>query len=156
MLNTEQLTAVADVVANRHGTAPYVIFGPPGTGKTMVVIETVLQLLLLHPDPRILLTAPSNAAADVLAKRLQEHLAPLHTRLSEAASRWPDGLSAVGGTELKAAQSVAMLRNILLRLNSQTRPAAEVLPEVLPVSFMDAKTGKAAVPSLRRLLEYRV
>jgi hypothetical protein len=31
-LNGEQMKAVADVVSRRHESAPYVIFGPPGTG----------------------------------------------------------------------------------------------------------------------------
>ena len=40
-----------------------------------------MQALLLHPDPRILVCAPSNAAADVLALRLLERLPQLAARM---------------------------------------------------------------------------
>jgi len=42
-LNALQRSAVQDVVSHRHGSAPYIVFGPPGTGKTMVMLECVLQ-----------------------------------------------------------------------------------------------------------------
>ena len=42
-LNALQRSAVQDVVSHRHGTVPYIVFGPPGTGKTMVMLECVLQ-----------------------------------------------------------------------------------------------------------------
>lgn len=42
-LNALQRSAVQDVVSHRHGGAPYIVFGPPGTGKTMVMLECVLQ-----------------------------------------------------------------------------------------------------------------
>lgn len=50
---------------------PFVIFGPPGTGKTVTVIEATWQLLKLDDAHRVLLCAPSNAAADVLCDRLR-------------------------------------------------------------------------------------
>ena len=70
-LNAQQLQAVENIVVHRHGSAPYLVFGPPGTGKTMVVAETVLQVLIEHPSPRLLVCAPSNNAVDQLALRLQ-------------------------------------------------------------------------------------
>lgn len=48
------------------------------------------------------------------------------------------------------------LQDLVLRLNSQSRPAAEVLPEVLPICSLDAATGKPNVPPLERLKAYRV
>ena len=43
-------------------------------GKTLTVIECILQLARLYPRRRILATAPSEAAADILVMRLLEIL----------------------------------------------------------------------------------
>ena len=45
-------------------------------GVRRTVVETVLQLLNLHPHAHILLCAPSNPATDTLVSRLAKHLAP--------------------------------------------------------------------------------
>ena len=42
----------------------------PGTGKTVVVIESIRQLLASNPAAQILACAPSNDAADEMAERL--------------------------------------------------------------------------------------
>jgi helicase MOV-10 len=46
----------------------------PGTGKTVTVIEAMLQLLQKKPQARIFACAPSNSAADIIAERLARHL----------------------------------------------------------------------------------
>lgn len=43
-----------------------VLFGPPGTGKTYTLIELTKKIIDNNPDSKILLTAPSNQAADLL------------------------------------------------------------------------------------------
>lgn len=72
--NNDQRRAVALVLSGVHGAVPFVLFGPPGTGKTSTMIECIFQLLK-HPSQenkhvRILATAPSNAAADLILQKL--------------------------------------------------------------------------------------
>lgn len=74
-LNQVQRQAVSDIVAPGH-TIPYLISGPPGTGKTKTIVESALQVLRHNDHARILLCAPSNAAADTLVRRLKAHLLP--------------------------------------------------------------------------------
>ena len=50
------------------------LFGPPGTGKTVTVVEAIKQVWRTNPDSRIIVSAPSNTAADLLAVRLVKHL----------------------------------------------------------------------------------
>ena len=74
-LNAEQRRAVGFIL-KAHATTqrvPYVIFGPPGTGKTKTVCEAVLQLCR-HRACCVLVTAPSNQAADLLLEKLSVHL----------------------------------------------------------------------------------
>ncbi|KAG1680366.1 hypothetical protein FOA52_015457 [Chlamydomonas sp. UWO 241] len=50
-LNILQQTAVVEVLRGAAGSIPYYLFGPPGTGKTMTIIEAVVQLLLQAQGP---------------------------------------------------------------------------------------------------------
>ena len=78
-LNYEQKKAVDAIVMNQYGTVPYLISGPPGTGKTKTLVEAVLQLLRRphdHITPHLLVCAPSDPAADTIALRLSKHLNP--------------------------------------------------------------------------------
>lgn len=75
VLNWEQKKAVEAVCEGKYGKLPYLISGPPGTGKTKTIIETALQLLKdTNTHGHILLCAPSDPAADTLVHRLQQHL----------------------------------------------------------------------------------
>ncbi|KAK9468616.1 P-loop containing nucleoside triphosphate hydrolase protein [Lipomyces arxii] len=73
-LNFEQQRAVDSVLSRNYGQVPFLISGPPGTGKTKTVVELALQLLKASDDSHILLCAPSDAAADTLAMRLRHYL----------------------------------------------------------------------------------
>ncbi|KAK0204297.1 P-loop containing nucleoside triphosphate hydrolase protein [Desarmillaria ectypa] len=69
--NARQRQAVDCIIRRRPGTVPFVIFGPPGTGKTVTVVEAILQILRINPNARILACAPSNSAGDLIAQRLK-------------------------------------------------------------------------------------
>jgi hypothetical protein len=69
-LNSEQKHAVIDILCKNNGLAPYCIYGPPGSGKTTTVVESVFQLLRHDENCKILICAPSDAACDTITKRL--------------------------------------------------------------------------------------
>ncbi|KAE9974819.1 hypothetical protein EG328_003605 [Venturia inaequalis] len=74
LLNFEQGKAVNAVFENNYGNIPFLISGPPGTGKTMTTVEAALQLVLNKKSQHILVCAPSDPAADTLAQRLKDYL----------------------------------------------------------------------------------
>ncbi|KAI4317867.1 hypothetical protein L6164_025698 [Bauhinia variegata] len=105
-LNEEQICSVKMILGCK-GAPPYVIHGPPGTGKTSTVVEAVLQLYRNHPDARILVCAPSNSAADYILEKL------LHQN------------------------GVKCRENEIFRLNASTRPYEEIKPELMHFCFFD-------------------
>ncbi|XP_065183800.1 putative helicase mov-10-B.1 [Sycon ciliatum] len=72
--NPEQCQAVQQIVAGSSGRAPYLIFGPPGTGKTTTLVEAIKQVRFFHKKCRILACTPSNSAADLVTTRLLKHI----------------------------------------------------------------------------------
>ncbi|KAK3339699.1 P-loop containing nucleoside triphosphate hydrolase protein [Lasiosphaeria hispida] len=77
LLNVEQSIAVSNVCAQNYGVLPYLISGPPGTGKTKTMIEIALQLINnVSTVSHILVCAPSDPAADTLANRLRSFVKP--------------------------------------------------------------------------------
>ncbi|KDN41776.1 P-loop containing nucleoside triphosphate hydrolase protein [Tilletiaria anomala UBC 951] len=75
LLNEEQKEAV-DYLCSQHPKLPYLISGPPGTGKTKTICEATLQIVSLQPQACVLLCAPSDTAADTVALRLSSTLKP--------------------------------------------------------------------------------
>ena len=51
------------------------------------MVESIKQVYELEPNSQILATAPSTAAADLLAERLKEHIQKRHILRVHAASR---------------------------------------------------------------------
>ncbi|BDA50870.1 probable helicase MOV-10 at C-terminar half [Coccomyxa sp. Obi] len=70
VLNLEQRQAVASVLTGAGGGTPFALFGPPGTGKTVTLVECALQVLKRDPAAKLLLCAPQNYSADLLASAL--------------------------------------------------------------------------------------
>ncbi|XP_043472685.1 putative helicase mov-10-B.1 [Leptopilina heterotoma] len=66
--NPEQVQAVEQIVGDTSYPSPYLVFGPPGTGKTATIVEAVCQLI--ERGNNILICTPSNAAADEVTRRL--------------------------------------------------------------------------------------
>ena len=64
-LNPSQQNAVTAILANQDVT---VIHGPPGTGKTTTLVAAIARLC--ERESTVLVTAPSNTAADLLTERL--------------------------------------------------------------------------------------
>lgn len=69
-LNCRQKQAVHRIFTKGSTSCPYIIFGPPGTGKTMTLVEIILQLYFSSTSSRILVCAPSNSAVDVICERI--------------------------------------------------------------------------------------
>ncbi|NXT73720.1 SDE3 helicase, partial [Zapornia atra] len=85
--NEEQRQAVTHIVTGVSRPAPYLIFGPPGTGKTVTLVEAIKQVWTCFKDAQVLACAPSNSAADLLCQRLIKDIAPRHIYRLIASSR---------------------------------------------------------------------
>ncbi|TFY71300.1 hypothetical protein EVG20_g1693 [Dentipellis fragilis] len=85
-INLPQLKAINAILHRPAGSPPFVLFGPPGTGKTVTIVEAIRQILKKEPGAHILACAPSNSAADLIASRLSD-LGADHVFRLYAASR---------------------------------------------------------------------
>lgn len=68
--NPEQKAAVQHILSGISKPAPYLIFGPPGTGKTVTLVEAIKQVNKSVNKVHVLACAPSNSACDLLCERL--------------------------------------------------------------------------------------
>ncbi|KAE9551722.1 hypothetical protein FO519_005086 [Halicephalobus sp. NKZ332] len=69
-LNTKQREAVKKII--RPSSETFVLIGPPGTGKTLTLAAAIEILLHTNSRNRILICAPTNKAADVIAEEVQK------------------------------------------------------------------------------------
>jgi ATP-dependent RNA/DNA helicase IGHMBP2 len=67
-LNASQLTAVQQILSTEYLA---IVHGPPGTGKTTTLVQAI-KLLVKREGRQILVTAPSNAAVDLLTLKLSD------------------------------------------------------------------------------------
>lgn len=72
-MNPEQKAAVDSIVNTKNYPLPFILFGPPGTGKTKTLVAAIEQIVR-STTKRILVCAQSNAAADEIAIRLSNIL----------------------------------------------------------------------------------
>lgn len=70
-LNVHQRKAVINVLKGHSRPAPYIIFGPPGTGKTVTMVEAILQVYARNPRSKLLICGNSNSCTDLLAERIK-------------------------------------------------------------------------------------
>ena len=136
-LNARQQQAVRAAMCGgadpaRPITAPYIIFGPPGTGKTSTVAEYVMQVLA-----RPVAAAPPASAT--LFSQLMDGLSNLN--LTGRLPPPPEVLILVAAPSNSAVDTLALrLRHAglapsqLLRVNAFQRPRAAVPAELMPCS----------------------
>lgn len=105
-INREQALSVEKILGCRGGP-PYIIHGPPGTGKTMTIVEAILQLYTSQRKTRILVCASSNSAADHVLQKLFDR------------------------------KESGVRENELFRLNAMSRPYEDVKPEFIRFCFFD-------------------
>jgi helicase MOV-10 len=96
LLNYEQTKAVNTVLNEEYGPVPFIISGPPGTGKTKTIVELALQKISNNKTEHLLLCAPSDPAADTLVQRLSKHLGPSELlRINSPARSFPEVPSSI-------------------------------------------------------------
>ena len=69
-LNAQQKSAVNGILSSNCRPTPFIIFGPPGTGKTVTVVEAILQVLTRIPNSRIIACTALNSSADLIVELL--------------------------------------------------------------------------------------
>ncbi|XP_076933925.1 putative RNA helicase SDE3 isoform X1 [Bidens hawaiensis] len=124
-LNEEQLSSV-EMILGCKGGPPYIIHGPPGTGKSVTLTEAILQLYTTQRNSIILVCAPSNSAADHLLARLVLE------------------------------NAVKIRKQDILRLNAPARSIDDIKSEFLEFCSFDEDTTAFNCPMYEHLIKYRI
>ncbi|MFS8002630.1 putative DNA helicase [Helianthus anomalus] len=124
-LNEEQLSSI-EMILGCKGGPPYVVHGPPGTGKSVTLTEAILQLYKNQRNSIILVCAPSNSAADHLLARLV------------------------------CENAVNIRKQDILRLNASARPIDDIKSEFLDFCSIDEEEMAFSCPIFEQLIRYRI
>jgi ATP-dependent RNA/DNA helicase IGHMBP2 len=110
VLNPSQLDALGKVM-----TAEDVAFvhGPPGTGKTTTLVQCIRRVI--QEEGQVLVCAPSNAAVDLLADKLQE-LGTHVVRIGHPARVTEQTLSLTMDARIAAHQNFGELKSLRKRM----------------------------------------
>ncbi|XP_014225088.1 putative helicase mov-10-B.1 [Trichogramma pretiosum] len=102
--NPEQKQAILNICEKSCAPAPYILWGPPGTGKTSTLVEAICQICMYKED-KILVCTPSNTAADVITKRILEYIPTLDKDIYRMYSFSKEG-SPIDDTIMECSNSV--------------------------------------------------
>ena len=69
-LNIQQKLAVVGALRGECRPTPYIIFGPPGTGKTVTIVESILQVFDKIGHSRVIACTAANSSADLIVQKL--------------------------------------------------------------------------------------
>ena len=87
MLNLAQCQFLA-ACSVPQPAAPLLLWGPPGTGKTTTLVHTIASIIRKDPFAKVLVTAPSNPASDLLCERLSQLGIQKDKRLDAVRVHW--------------------------------------------------------------------
>nr|XP_043619142.1 probable RNA helicase SDE3 [Erigeron canadensis] len=124
-LNEEQLNSV-EMILGCKGGPPYVIHGPPGTGKSVTLTEAILQLYKTRRTSRMLVCAPSNSAADHILEKLVMQTA------------------------------VEIRKDNIMRLNAPSRAISDIKSEFLEFCLIDEEEMGFSCPIFEQFVRYRI
>ncbi|KIO21489.1 hypothetical protein M407DRAFT_80331 [Tulasnella calospora MUT 4182] len=156
-LNPPQLQAATSIAQLPAGTIPFIIFGPPGTGKTVTVVEAIRQVLAQKPDAKILACAPSNNAADIIADRLRFALSPSELFRLNAPSRVKNLMPSLesysaryddGSFRVPAPRVIMQYRAVVVTCGSGSTPDGVGVPKGHFTHIFVDEAGQASEPEV--------
>jgi DNA polymerase alpha-associated DNA helicase A len=147
-LDASQLSAIKFALTS-HDMA--LIHGPPGTGKTTTIIETILQLALTHKK-RVLVCAASNIAVDNIVERIAPHKLPI-VRIGHPARVLPNVVAHSLDALTKTSDASEIVNDIRKELDEKTSALLMPRKKGKGVAKSDRKAAWFEVRNLRK--DYR-
>jgi helicase MOV-10 len=145
MKNFPQMEAVTAIVNRPKGSAPFVVFGP---------YVQIFHITESEPNDLRALHRPGTGKTITIVEAIRQLLIsnPEYRILACAPSN--------SAADLIAVRLVALGRDQLFRLNAYTRLKKDILPSLLPFSYLEKDSfledDKFAIPPKETLMKYRV